>query len=316
LNYSVLFARLVRNWPAKVLSIGLAIILFVFYRMSSLETRFFSVPLVVEHLSSMMPSNYYPRTIRVSLRGEANAIFSVLEDDIVAYVDMAKLQTPGLYVVPVQWRKSGTAQGTEPLQVTVDPVEIKFVLDRKISKFVPLIPAFHGQVDSGFSMTSYFLNPNQVIIDGPAELMGSVLELNTDIIDLDGRRSDFSGTVNILHRDPLIVLRGNGTTEFYGIISRIIPVRNIPGVPIIITGLKEGFRAEPEIVTANIHMEGDNQAAVDSFAPPQDFLRIDCSGINEPGIYILRLQSGEAEDVTFRVEPDEVKIQISYAEGR
>jgi hypothetical protein len=100
-----MYANAVRNWPVKVLSIGLAIILFVFHRMSNLETRFFSVPLVIERLNGMMPSGAYPRMIRIGLRGEANAIFPILEEDIVAYVDMEKINSPGTYRVPVEWRK-------------------------------------------------------------------------------------------------------------------------------------------------------------------------------------------------------------------
>ena len=314
MDLNKLFARAVSNWPAKVLSIGLAIILFVFHRMSTLEARFFSVPLAIEHLNAMMPSGFYPQMVRISLRGEANTIFSIQESDIEAYVDMSGFTSPGSYVVPVQWRKKGTAQGTETLQITADPREINFSLDHKISKFVPLVPSFRGQVDTGFSLTSYFLNPNQIIIDGPAELMGSISELHTDYIDLDGRRSDFSGIITILQRDPLIVLRGTGTTEFHGTISQIVPVRNIPNVPIAITGLRTGFGAEPEIKTVNIRLEGEDRAVVDRFELPPEFLKVDCSGVSEPGIYFLRVLAGTAEGITFRYEPEEIQIRISYAE--
>jgi hypothetical protein len=163
-------------------------------------------------------------------------------------------------------------------------------------------------------MVSFSLNPNQIVIDGPAELMGSVSELYTDYIDLDGRRSTFSGTVAVLNQDPLIIMRGAGTTEFQGSISQIIPVRNMTDVPIVITGVREGFTAEPEIDIANLRLEGSNQAAVESFAPPPDFLRIDCSGINESGIYILRVQAGTYQGIRFRVEPEEVQVRIDITE--
>ena len=310
MNWRKLFAVAVENWPAKVLSLGLAIILFVFHRMSILENRFFSTPLVIERLGAMMPSSPYPRMIRVSIRGEANSIYSILEDDIEAYIDMGNFDTPGTYLVPVQWRKKGTAQGVEPLQITVDPGEITFSLDNKISKFVPLTANFTGQVEAGFNMTSYSLNPSQVIIDGPADIMSGISELSTELIDLDGRRGDFSVTANILYRNPLVIIRGSGTTEFYGNISQIIPVRNILNVPIVITGIRDGFTGEPEIKTGSIHLEGDNLEAVNIFDPAPDFLRVDCSGISEPGTYILRVLSGTAENVSLRTEPREVTVRI------
>ena len=310
MDYRKIFARLVENWPAKVLSLGLAIILFVFHRMNSLETRSFLAPITIENLNAMMPSSPYPRMIRVNLKGEGKSLYSFLEDDIEPYVDMEEFSVPGAYKVPIKWRKKGTAQDVEPLQITVDPMEITFSLDYKISKFVSLIANFEGQVESGYNMTSYSFNPNQVIIEGPVSLLGGISELQTESIDLSGRRSDFSVTASVLRPSSLIVIRGEGTTEFSGAISQLIPVRNITNVPIIITGIQEGFTAELEIKNGSIHLEGENRAAIEGFVPAPDFLRVDCSGISEPGIYILRVIAGNVMGISLRTEPQEVKIQI------
>jgi hypothetical protein len=309
------FARLVENWPAKILSLGLAIILFVFHRMNSLEARYLSVPLNIEGLNSLTPSNVYPRMIRVSLKGEANSLFLVMEDDIEVYVDMEKFVASGTYLVPVQWRKKGNALRASPLQINVEPMEISFSLDQKISKFVPLTASFRGYVENGYTLASYFFEPNQLIIDGPAGLMGGISELYTEPIDLNGRSGDFSVTINVLNRDPLIIIRGSGTSEFHGIVSQIIPVRNILNVPIAITGIRGDFSGELEIKTGNIHIEGENQDEVEEFDPHPDFLRVDCSGISEPGIYVLRVLTDAAENIRLRVDPPEVKIQISVGKN-
>jgi hypothetical protein len=313
LNFRKLAVRAIENWPAKVLSLGLAIILFVFHRMSTLEERFFSAPLNVELRGTLMPSSSYPRMIRVSLRGEANIIYPVMDEDIEVYINMENADSPGTYTVPVQWRKKGSAQGVEPLQINVEPMEITLSLDHKISKFVPLTASLSGYVDDGYIMTSYSLSPSQVIVDGPAELLGGVSELHTDPIDLNGRAGEFTLTVNIQQRNPLFILRGSGTAEFRGIISKVIPVRNILNVPIAVTGLREGFEGELETMYGSIHLEGENQVAVDSFNYSPDFLRVDCSGISEPGTYFLRVTAGAVSNVTIRIEPPEVKIQIIHA---
>ena len=313
MNARKIIARTAENWPAKVLSLGLAIFLFVFHRMSTLENRFFLAPLNLETNGSLVPSSSYPQMIRVSLRGEANSIFPVMEGDIEVYVDIDKYNIPGAYTVPVQWRKKGAAHGTEPLQITVDPMEITFSLDYKISKVVPLLASLRGQVETGYTMTSYSLNPAQVIVEGPAELIWDISEVYTDTIVLDGRRSDFSLTVNAVNREPFVAIRGNTTSEFQGTISELIPVRNITNVPIVITGLMEGFTGELEIKTGSIRLEGRNQDAVNEFEPSSDFLKVDCSGINRPGTYLLKVLTGTARNVILRAEPGEVKIQISPA---
>jgi hypothetical protein len=300
----------VQNWPAKVLSIILALFLFVFHRMSTLEERFFSVPLNVEAKGNLIPSSSYPRMIRVRVRGDPNSIFPILESDIEAFVDFEKYDVPGVYQSPVEIRKKGTALGIEPLEIAVDPLEVRISLDHRISKFVPLTANIRGRLDPGYSLTSYTLNPAQVIIDGPSELIGAVSEFHTDFIDLDGRTGDFSMMVNILNRDPLIVIRGNGITEFRGFISRIIPVRNIADIPIGLTGLDERFAGQSEIRAGSVHLEGRSQDELDRFVPPLDFLYVDCSEISEPGTYTLPVLSAPAPDLTMTIDPKEVVIHV------
>jgi len=302
--------KAIENWPAKVLSIGLAIMLFVFHRMSALEERIFSVPLYIERSGPLVPSSPYPRMIRVNLRGEPASIFSIMESDIEVYVNMDRLEQPGVYTVPIQWRKRGVTQG-EPVQITVDPIEITLVLDHRISRAVPVTADLRGQVEAGHAMMYYSLNPAQVVIEGPAGLISGISEIFTEAIDLGGRRNDFAVTAHVLNPDPLMIIRGAGTSEFRGNVIQIIPVRTITTVPIAITGLVGELDGELETLTATIRLEGESQAALDAFSPPPGFLRVDASGINQPGTYFLRVLAGNAENVTIRVEPEEISLHVS-----
>jgi YbbR domain-containing protein len=305
------FARAVENWPAKVLSLALSIILLIYHRMSLLETRVFYTPVVVEQLNAMMPSNSYPRFVKVTLKGESQNLNAILEEDIETYVNLKEIKTPGTYNEAVQLRRKGTAQGVEPLQISVEPMEIKFTLDHKISKFVPIAVNFTGQVETGYNMNSYSIEPNQVVVEGPATLLGNLSELYTDYIDLSARRSDFSVSAPILHSEPLIVIRGEGSVNFSASISQIIAVRNISNVPIAVTGLDEQFAGELKTVTANIRIEGYNRDAVESFVLPYGFLKVDCSQISESGEYVLSVLYGTVAGLTIRVEPREARIQIT-----
>ncbi|MDR0877115.1 MAG: hypothetical protein LBN21_03610 [Treponema sp.] len=286
MNSGKLLARAAEHWPAKVLSIALAIILFVFHRMSTLEDRIFSVPLRVEINNTFVPASPYTRMIRVTLRGDAASINPILEDDIEAYIDLRKYDTEGWYRAPVQIRKSGTALGVEPLEISVEPMEISLQLDHKISKKVPITANLQGNVESGYDLVSHALSPTEVVVDGPLSVIGDISELYTDFIDLEGRNADFSVTVNILNRDPLIVIRGNGLTDFHGFIRKPVPVRNFDEVPIIITGLNRRFEAELDIGAGTVRIEG-GQNQLDLFVPPPDFLTVDCSSIVVPGAYTL-----------------------------
>jgi hypothetical protein len=302
--------KTVENWPAKVLSIALAIILFIFHRMSILEDRFFSVPLNVETAGHLVPSGSYPRMVRVSLRGDANSIYPIVEDDIEAYIDLTRYTDPGTYRAPVQIRKKGTAQGVEALEIGVDPLEVSVALDQRISKYVPLSPNFRGYLEPGYEMVSYTLEPTQVVVDGPLGLVSGISELSTDFIELTGRNDDFSSTVRILNRDPLLVIRGNGMVEFKGFVRELIIIQNFDNLPIIINGLDDRFIAEPEITRGSVRLEG-GQIELGNYTAADTVLSLDCSGIDRGGVHILPVSVLIPPMFTLiRTDPEQVMVQV------
>jgi hypothetical protein len=305
-----ILTKITENWHVKVLSIALALILFVFHRMSLLEDRFFSVPLHIVTNESMVPASSYPRMVRLTVRGEANSIYPILEDDIVAYLDLNRHTMAGIYRAPVQIRKQGTALGVEPLEISVDPPEVSLELDQKISKYVPLTPSFQGYPESGYEMVSYTLTPAQVVVDGPQRLMDGLSELSTDFIELGGRSDDFTAVVRIMNRDPLLLVRGDGTTEFRGLIRNLILIRSFENLPIRLRGLREDLITTVTPGTASIRIEGP-QSGIESYAPGADILYLDCSAITEPGLYTLPVHAAIPNSFTLiRSEPAFVPVRI------
>jgi hypothetical protein len=299
------------NWVPKVLSIALALTIFMIHRLDTLETRFFSNPLILELPSHLCPSSSYVRMIRITLRGDANNIQPIQNDDIEAYIDLNNYESPGLYYVPVRIRKKGTALGVEPLEISVNPVAMNITLDYKQNKYVPLTATIEGSPEPGFDLVSHTLSPAQVVLEGPTSLLDNVLELYTDVIDLNGRNADFSVTVPILSRDPLLTIRGNGTTEFKGFVHSRIDVRNFGNIPITLLNLAPGLRAEPDFRTGTVRLEG-SRGNLDAFSPPAGFLTVDCSGITGAGRYTLPVTAALPPSLSLiRTDPAELGITVT-----
>lgn len=314
MNSRKLLALAAENWPAKVLSIALALILFVFHRMSVLEDRFFSAPLQIETNGSLVPASSYPRMVRVSLRGEANSIYPILDDDIETYLDMTRYTGEGTYRAPVQVRKKGTALGVDPLEITVDPMEVTLELDQRISKYVPLTPNFQGYPEQGYELVSYSLTPAQVAVEGPRRLMSALSELSTDFIELGGRSDDFVSAVRILNRDPLLIIRGDGMAEFRGFVKKLIIIRSFDNLPVTIQGLADNLRAEAEYVTGSIRLEGD-QGELEQYIPQGTILTLDCAQIDAPGTYSLPVSAQIPSLFTLiRTDPAFITLRISPVE--
>lgn len=220
MNSGKLLAKIIEKWPAKIISLIAAIIISVFYRMISLETRTFIVPLKVNANDLLIPASSLTDTVRIKLRGESNSVFSILEDDIEAYIDLDKYTNEGTYRIPVQIRKKNSALGIEPLEISVLPIEINLLLEQKVRRNIPVIPLFSGTVAQGYDLTDQSITPEKITAEGPRTRVDLLHELNTETINLEGRNETFSVLINIINNNPLITIYGNRMIEYHGIISQ------------------------------------------------------------------------------------------------
>jgi YbbR domain-containing protein len=221
LNREKLIAKITEKWPAKILSVAAALVISVFYRMNTLETRTFTVPLRVYENNLLIPVTSAPNTVRVNVRGDAAGVLSIQETDIEAYIDLNKYASEGAYRIPVQIQKKGRALGVEPLEISVIPIEIPLSLDQKTSRRIPVFPVTSGTIASGYELTSQTIAPESVIAEGPRSVLAAQFNFITETVDLENRFGDFNAIINIENTNPLITILGNRTIEYRGTISRI-----------------------------------------------------------------------------------------------
>ena len=221
MNKAKLLSLVTEKWPVKVLSIAAALLISIFYRMSNLEIRSFSVPLVIEASETLIPVNSFTSSVRISLRGSAGGIHQILDEDIEAYIDLGKLTNEGNYKAPVHIRKKGSALGVDLLEISVVPIEIPLLLEKKVTKTIPVFQVLKGTVAEGYELTYHEIFPANVVAEGPRSYFEHHFEFYTEIINLDGRYDDFSLMVNIVNDNPLITIFGSKMLEFRGTIQRI-----------------------------------------------------------------------------------------------
>jgi YbbR domain-containing protein len=234
------------KWPVKIISVAAALIIAIFYRMNTLETRTFVAPLHVETNSLLIAVSSIDNTVKISLRGETNSIYPVLEEDIEAFIDLNRYSNEGTYRVPVQIRKKGSALGVVPLEISVLPIEITLVLEKKIRRDIPVFPVFRGIIASGYEMASQTIYPENVAVEGPRSSVEAQYEFNTEAISLEGRRENFSVVVNIINNNPLITVYGNRMLEYHGVIRKIEIEPPVVILPPVIVEIPEELEELPE----------------------------------------------------------------------
>lgn len=278
--------RLLEDWPAKIVCLVLAFLLFLFYRMSTLDQRYFSVPLTVDTNGEFIPASTYPSMVKIKLRGEADSLYPIQENDISASIDLTRFAAEGEVRVPVRTHLSGSALGIDPLEVDVEPAELILRLEHRVAKKVPVTPDFKGFPETGFELTGYSIQPSEVELSGPRSVMAKIAAVTTEGVDLSGRSSNFTGTSRIADTAPLVSLSGSGRVDYSVAIEPTTYVRAFSSVPIVLESLSQDFESAGDLPEGSLRLRGTN-SDLSSFALPFDVLKVDCSNVTAAGVYSL-----------------------------
>jgi hypothetical protein len=305
--------RMLANWPAKVLSLAAALLLFFFYRLNRLEDRYVSVPLSVSMNDEYVPSSQYPRSVRATLKGESSALSSIQEDDIRASLDLSGYRAEGQYRAPVQIERKGTALGVDPLEIRTDPSDVSITMEKRITRVVPVTPSFKGFLEPGYELLSFELSPSQVEISGPASSVNRALDVQTDFIELAGRNSDFIVKARIVKKDGLLSISGADSVEFRAVVQQSLAIRGFEGVPIAAEGLEGDLALETPLPTGSLRVRSST-TDITGFSPAAGILYVDFAAIRKPGSYKLKVLSRSPDGFTIeRYEPQSVQVSVTQA---
>jgi hypothetical protein len=296
------------NWPAKIISLAAAALLFLFYRVNTMDERFFSVPLEVDPPAGLAISKPYPKSARVTLRGKEEAIFSVIEEDVEVYADFGRFQSEGQYRIPVRVVRRGSSLNIEPLDIRVEPAEISVTLEQRIEKTVSLEPVIRGSPPAGYDLVQYTIVPDSVQISGPRSLVNAVQTVRLEEVDLEGRTEDFTEQVTIVEENPLIDYSRQRTVVFRGILREAVIIKTFENVDIISIDLSPDLKLAEPLPKGSIRIQG-NQRAIESLPPEQLRLVIDCGEIEKPGpVTVYPIPDIPPEFVVLKFEPQELDL--------
>ena len=277
---------MIDNWPAKIISLAVALVLFLFYRIINLEERFVNVPLELEVPKNFTPAGNYPKKVRVTLRGSEEEIFRILEEDIEAVVDLTKYSSEGIYREAVKIAKRGTALSTDMLEITVDPMEVTVALERKMKKSLEVVPDITGFPAKGYELSQFFITPSTVEVEGPESQIADLESIPTEEIDISGKQEDFTVRVPLIIDEGITILSGESVVEFHGVIHERVILKTFENIDIVTLDLEPDLNVVSAPSSGTIQVQGTQNVLFDT-DPGQLQLVVDCSGIASPGTYTL-----------------------------
>ncbi len=278
--------RVFSNWQAKVLSFGLAILLYAVFQIISLDTKSLSIPLEIRHGGNYVLSQNAPEFVRVDIRGAPAEIATVLQENIIAFIDTSKVSKEGLNTIPVGLDLDPTLLLLDPLDVSVYPDTVRLEFEESSFTWVPIEPNFIGSPEDGYIVSAWSTSPTDVKITGAKSIIDSTDIAYAKDVELNGRAQSFSLVTEVETLSKEVRLLSDQTVSvFIEITPEIIEVTYENFTPLTETLNPIFSIADPEVLITFTISGQKNQLS--SFTPEANIVEIDLSEIESVGEYTV-----------------------------
>ena len=305
-----LFKIITRNWAAKLFCFAIAVVVVLFNRMGQIEDRTLNIPFKLYTNSEYLTVQDIPRTIKVTLRGNKDDIYSILSSDLTAFADFTSVAENGSYSRPIKIERSGSALYITPLEIHTTPNQISLAFARKTIKRIPLEPVVRGTPAEGYELSGTLLSPNFVTVEGPESVLDSISSFKTTSVDLDGHSDNFSVQVGVENSNKFVRVL-NADVRLSLSIAKIMVVRTVQNVTILLAHCPDDLTAVPNVQAGSIKLEVNSQRA-DTISASSMKLVAELGNLKEPGTYILPLKPAVPKGMNMvGFSPDTVEVTVT-----
>jgi hypothetical protein len=326
LNSRGFFLSLTNNWPAKILSIMLAVGLFIFQQVKTMDSKGFDAPLTVITNSELVPTKQLPDFVRITVKTTKDELDNISENDITASVDLSGYTEVGAYNVPVEVGSQKHVLNIDSIEINARPRDILVSLDKKEGKYVPVSPHYNGSVAPGYELISQSIVPKQVWIEGPASIVENIRSVPTETIDISGRTTDISRVVSLDKSRIDGALQVNVLNfQFNAEVRNIEQEKEWTDLPVTFINLNDAFsikasttnntnntdNTDSDITIKAILKLRGNQQDIAGYAPDTDTITADCSQITEEGEWPIAITVNvPTEFQIIDYEPKAISINV------
>lgn len=277
-----------RNWPVKLVCFVLAVFIYFFYRTATIQGKTLVVSLDVSSQGITLPAQNIPSHIKVSLKGRPEDLARITEKNISAVINLDYYTEAGKFKVPVDIRLAPDIMGIEPLEVTVDKSFLEINVAKKDRKQLPVEAEIQGTPAVGYEITDIAVSPSTIGVSGAKPILDAMVEVSTDEISVDEKRTSFSQNIGIHHESQLISY-DDKTVTVTVTIQPITSSRRFVDQTIYLYGVNPLFeaQADPERITFTLT---GNQNQLEAFVPELHTVRMNCSAITKPGTYEVPIE--------------------------
>ena len=201
------------NWYLKLISLGLAVMLWALVATETSSEVGLEVPLEYRNIPPQLEiTGDTTNAVQVRLRGSSNVIRAISAKDVSTTIDLSKMR-PGDRIVPLSPQNVQAPFGAEVIRV--NPSSVRFNLERTMTKTIPVIATVLGQPSDGFEVGMVTIQPNRVEVEGPESRIMTLESIATVPIRLDRRQTRIEQAADLDVPDPQIRLSHPGPVNVH-----------------------------------------------------------------------------------------------------
>jgi YbbR domain-containing protein len=226
--------RLLENVPLKLVSLGLASLLWFVIAGEKTSEMGVSAPLELQNFPQDLEVTGEPvDTVEVRLRASPGIIQRIGPGDVSAQLDLAGLQE-GRHIVHLTDKSIRMPFGVKVVKIT--PSILNLDLERTLQKVVPVRPRVIGHPAPGFDVGEVKSDPIDVRIAGPRSRVREVESAFTEPLSVEGAQSNVTDVVNMGLEDPLLRVMGSPRVRVTVRIQEQEDERAVEDVPVAVRG--------------------------------------------------------------------------------
>jgi YbbR domain-containing protein len=297
-----------RHLGLKLLSLGLAVLLWMAVAGEEIVERGLRVPLELQQLPANVElSGDVPTAVDVRVRGASGALSRVGAGDIVAVLDLRGAR-PGRRLFPLTPDQVRAPFGVDIIQVT--PSAIAMVFEPSVTRTVPVVPSVDGRPAPGYVVGTLTAVPANVEIAGPESAVKRATEALTEPVLIAGAKDRVQETVTIGMLDPTLRVL-NARSAVVTVQMQPAPFeRTFRNRPVHLRNVAANLIAQAEPAVVDITLRGSREALNKTTSDEVDAF-VDVGGLGA-GQYMLNVHAdaGPEAGVT-RIEPSLVQVRIT-----
>jgi len=310
----VKLSRRALSWPfrhfgLKVLSFGLALLLWMVVAGEETVERGLRVPLELQQMpGGLEVLGDIPATVDVRVRGASGTLSRVGAGDVVAVLDLRGARV-GRRLFPITPDQVRGPFGVQVVQVTPSAVAMAF--EPSATRELPIVPEVDGRPAPGYDVGERTADPPTVEVIGPESAVRRATEVLTEPVPVTGARSAITQTVTLGLLDSSLRLK---TARTATVTVRILPSpleRTLRNRPIHLRNVGAGLQAQAQPSTVDVTLRG-TRVAMAHIDPDSVAAYLGLSGLG-PGQYnSLDVHATSSSDLgVTRIEPASVQVRIT-----